>query len=663
LSARSLEDEVLKIIESFPEGASLGEILEELGDADVTPTAVRKVLQKLTEERKVLCIPEPPTGTGGRPRHIYRRISADYLSLSFRAELVERKEREETVLRDILRDSVGVFGALPQEKKSEIYKKAAELLLRESPIDLLVEFAKWLRKQYGIAVRNYQSSANYRDREYWKDICTALEEISQYVFNRMLGVPTKGNADSRAPFVLRMDQNKEDQSALDEEELRRFLSYSVLGNSVIEIIDLNPVNPPIRIGGSDASRHSLGLSQILPWQTQRRELDVITAVGVRHDVFTRNSEFDIRPDPKTLAMYKRKDAINQGLLIPPSPQEEEMRNRIVEAAMDLRQYLKDYDVIFETPDLTVHFRDGRIFPMEHRFSDAIQGGTHGEMVRKSLRAFGYIVNQMGAEEGRVLFCGFVKRPGLDLIAPLIVWYIGFGSAESNGGVAIHPLTLEKYIRAPERLDHNEVVNRLFNALRGRLKSDQCAVTFRVVRRFQSMAEDKISNMEPCTDRSEWEKRLESHCSNISDEHVTPDKIRDFAMLCARAAIMTFYTSRPGAMNPDFEVRVIIPRIEILVPYVDLSYDRERPIPLKEKESDYVRRVLSVLCHENVLERYPEKLSLEDPSDFIFLAPRSVVDAHQYSKELAKIYAEDFLDLLAKEAVIFWQDYRFGRVLI
>src|SRR5437879_959792 len=97
--------------------------------------------------------------------------------------------------------------------------------------------------------------------------------------------------------------------------------------------------------------------------------------------------------------------------------------------MNVRPYIKDHEAIVGDSGHTVSivFRDGRIYPLEHQFSDYHQGRIHGEMVRNSLKEFSNLLKDIEYSD-KALYCGVVKRASVEVIAPLIFWYLKYGSS-------------------------------------------------------------------------------------------------------------------------------------------------------------------------------------------------------------------------------------------
>jgi hypothetical protein len=446
----------------------------------------------------------------------------------------------------------------------------------------------------------------------------------------------------------------EDDSNLDLAELEKYVNYSAYGPSVIEKFTIEGLRLPIRIGGSDSSIQPISLSGLLPWMVEHCEMNIITAVGVKYDIFKDASEIDRYPDPKVLAQYERRQAIEEGLLIPPSGTmgyELEMENRIKEAAMDLRQYIKDFDLMFRNePAVHIHFRDGRIFPYEHRLSDALQVSFHGDMVRTSLKAFKNIVHMVGAENGETLYCGFVKRPGTRFLAPLIIWYIGFGSTKGSEKSIDSEMTLEDFLRMP--YSDNYTVNQLFAAVKDLLGSKDVYLTFRLLRRFQSMEEKPVQSHAPTADRNVWNERLERFNTQFFGKSSEESGARIIADLCSRAAVVEFYCSL--RIDPKYEPHAQIPRLEFLFPYSDFKETLSLPANGNTNQVKYIRKLLGVLFNPGVLVDYPDSLFyFEQNSPEFFLAPKPVCESHDSAKLIAKEYKDDFIELLIREARAYW----------
>jgi hypothetical protein len=654
-----LKNELLDILKVAGKPISFKEIITSLKSENIQSLSViRSALTELERERQVISFKNGKT----EPVELYRYIEKNMIGSSVTRDDFEETEKKK-LLRCLIDDSTGRYTTLPQEELRKVFSNTAERLLHEDPRELFLKFAEWLKENHASEVNKFREAINSGKKEEaqrYNSNIQKIEECCLSVFSRMLGVPFQLRSiagDLRpGPFFLKLNKaTMEDTSVLDKAQLSKYLNYVIRGNHVVDILKLEDKVPPMHIGGSDASIQSIDLSGVLPWQVEPSEINIITALGVRYDIYKGIRNFDRRPDPKVLAQYERRQAIEEGFLIPPAGTmgfAMEMEKRIKEAAMDLRQFTKDFEMMFTNePTVKVHFRDGRVFPLEHRLSDALQIDIHGEIVRSSLKVFRNIVNMVEAENGETLFCGFVKRPGVDIIAPLITWFIGFGSATSAEGPIDAAMSLEDFFRSP--YSDTYIISRLFSSLNDKLANNELYVTFRLIRRFQSMEEPYVQNFEPTTDRKIWTERLHRYSKETFGGVADDSGAEIIANLCARAAIVQVYCSLVS--NPDYEPRTSIPRIEFLLPHSDFEKTLSADSTETSKEQSYLRRILSTMFYPGVLEPYPDQLFFESAnSPEIFIAPRPVCDAHISSKEIAKIYRDDFVELLMREAKEYWQ---------
>ncbi len=588
--AESLKVSIQSILKQSNTALALGEILETLSEStDTSASAVRQALNELEADKKIIAFPDATLGPG-RPKYLYRLLEAEAILESpitrNKVEAAAEKRETQQLLRQLIQDATGRYSLLPPEEVDRIYMEAAKRLTTEKPVDLFYRFGAWLKDQHDSYLDKLQKSKNKGDRKLEEESRSVLQRIETYarkIFNEMIGVPAHlrddhGNSLGPGPYRISHDENTlASSSNIENEQFRKYLELSVLGKSVLERVGLIDVQLPLHIGGSDASIQPLSLAMVLPWHIEPGVLNIVTAIGVRYDIFKGVQEMNRYPEPKVLAQYERQQAIEEGLLIPPAGTlgfDEEFEGRVKEAAMNLRQYIKDHDLMFESePSVKIHFRDGRIFPLEHRLFDAIQPGLHGEIVRSALKIFRNIANAVGAEQGKVLYCGFVKRAGITIMAPLFHWFVGFGS-KGSGQVIDSGMTVEEFLKSPD--SDNVVVNRLFAALVTNEGDEGAYVTFRILRRFQSMEESPVQGFSYSTDPELWTKRLEGIATNLLAADPRRSGVEIVASLCARAAVLQFYASLSKHLDPKYEQSVFVPRIECLVPYPDLKRESYCP---------------------------------------------------------------------------------------
>ncbi|HLC60453.1 MAG TPA: hypothetical protein VJJ52_03410 [Candidatus Nanoarchaeia archaeon] len=660
-----MKEKIKQLLKGATDGLTLSQIKGLLGD-EITLPVLRQSITEMENEKTVASFPGEPDKIG-RPQNLYMLIEGDNIVNIQDKEYEYGEERK--LLIELLKDITDKYSTLPPEKLMEIYGETAIRLTKENPIDLFLRYADWLKKTHEEEIAKHEAArlANSKDDMTLRyGFINQLEASALVMFNHLLGVPFSlpdGKDWKAGPFRLKYDfKNHKLNSNMDRKMLEEYLKMSVFGEYVLEILECEKLNLPAVIGGSDASLQALDLSRILPWNVEKREMHLVTAVGTRYNIFeSTKSDVDWYPEPKVLAEYERKKAISEGYLIPPEEalgQDSNMYNRIKEAAMSLRQYHKDHEIMFEKEPLAkLHFRDGRIFPVEHRFYDSIQPGLHGDIVRMALNQFNNIVNQIGVSDGRIKYCGFVKRPGIAFIAPIIRWYMGFGSA-NNGNPSIDPgMDIEEYLKFPNSDSFTTAF--LFKALREKTKTTGCIVTFRTLRRFQYLQEPFIINQPPTNDPSTWRKSFMDKYSDVNP-YIDETGLDTYANLLARAAVISFYTSLDSKYDPRYEPSTVIPRVEMMVPFMDIG-SFPSPGGIITKERKYVCDLLSVMFHEGVLDKYNEQLFfMKKDNPAIFLVPKTVRDAHLASKMIAKVFKDDFLNLLVREARIFWLEKKYKK---
>jgi len=576
----------------------------------------------------------------------------------------DRRRREDEKERGLILEIVESMVVDLDPKKMElIFKETAKCLLSEDPRELFLKFAQWLFDEYKKAVTAYQESKKRGlsgEAESAANRIRFLSEVANGIYYRQFGVPRK---EGEGPFRLDFDHRKMvDTSQFNKARLEEHIRLAVFGRTFLEKIKIKELSKPFHIVGTDASQYVFTPGAVLPAYFDRLPMAIVTAVACRYDLYKREEVgIDYNPTPKTWLNYTTQEAVDKGLLIPPEARlqlgDGLMWERTVGAAMNLRQYKKDSESFTVEPDgvtTDIVFRDGRLFPLEHQFSDYIQGRIHGQMVRASLVAFKDLVAQVGLSD-RTLYCGVVKRPSVEVIAPLVFWYMKYGSVEKLGR-PIWPDMDENRFLFGFRMSDELVVMRLFLALAKDLAPDEHLVTCRFLRRFYYMVEPhilkKIFEENPETDE-EWirffERRIEE-----ADSYVKPDPDL-YAMLCSKAAVLSFYCSVKGAkMGGQLNVGShTIPRYEILVPFTLLN--KNNMSLLRKKEVEYVTRVVTALADPVTLDIYLEKVR----GDARPILPQAICRAHEYAKNIGKLYVEEFAGALLSLAFKLFKTRRLG----
>lgn len=648
------------IVERGNYGATTPEIIDAL---KINPNTVRGAIRKLEETHKIIEYGERRSDSGsGKPANIYIAAEINQKVVKEHQTETETEEKADTLLESIVNYSMK---KLPPPE-DEVWVTLYASFLKENPIDLMVKLAVWLCSKYNEVYHKLKN--NISDRNIvnkCKEDLAKLKEFTNGYFCSILGVPTRKydyleQKHSDGPIkmeAIKIDRPSEPEPArvTDENELRRYLRMSVFGGKVLEVISIENFdfkrNP---VAGTDSSVYEIYLRDVAMANLPNSSLSIVTSVGVKQDSIGGTPIYDRQPEPRVLAQYEEKRAIEEGLLIPPPGRfgfDEGMEKRVQEAAMDLRQYIKDRDMLFsgEYPAKLL-FRDGRIFPLEHAYQDAVNYGLHGRLVRSAMRNFLNLTALVNADKNSTLFCGYVKRTHLSTFAPLAVWFLAFHKQLDTGEPLSPGWELDDYLNVT--FIDSDILSNIFYASRDR-KEKTVITTFRVLRRFQSTQNTKnLKYYEPSNDVSVWEERIKEI---VPEDDVAVDEaeiVNLFGSLMARSAVLMFYSSLTNDMRPSHQKRIQIPRIEVMAPYDDLDYHSlpEKEMIFSETEKKYVKRIVSALFgKKGLMTQYPHGdltgFANRDPE--IFLAPEPLVLAHNYSKELGKLYSMDFKNLLYK----------------
>lgn len=666
--------------------ATVLEVYKALGDSSSKQTFYRAVgsLEKKGYLEYVASKGQRST-TGGRPEKIYivRMEPEPDLKLPLFVETHEQVEtkhiKEETEgkrplfpeeitppfgeyvpkQRDVFRDIAQgwVEGALRPDLP-EILRRAAEALSKENPITLYLDFAEWIYKEYQEASDAYRRAGRHDRMTEARRRMESLKRLCDRVFTRGLGIPAEKEiaADGKARGPLRLSfnfQNLEDNSIFRKSEVENFLRRALIGEYVIEVTAGDSIKFPLIAAGTDTSRY-----EVLLYPSERAQIifepfpvSIITALFVRHDYKEQGFiDYDAEPEPIHWRHYNSEKAIDKGLVIPPEFYEElpGMHARLREAAMDLRHYAKDWEALKadKAGKVTdVDLRDGRIFPLEHRFSDCLQSTRHGHLVRKSLMEFYTIVKGMEKPfSERRIYCGIVKQPVLGVLASIVLWYLKYGS-KSHKGTSLWPDMSDEYIFGAPTSDRKIALTLL--GLLPPVEPGQYRTTCRFIRPFYSLMEHyhkyfkDHADLIGKTDDVDGLKSLVDFLKdkvNESNTDLSEVDVDSFAWLCMHAATASFY-----AVGPDAACIEVLPKYEYLVPPDIFRSGHEE---IKEKDEKVMKRLLPILLHPEMLEQYVEDLDSEGK----LRLPKPVCDAHEWAKDIGRIYKYHVEDLLFETAV-------------
>lgn len=649
-----LEAELRGIVDKLGGKATISQIQERMS-RKTSYQNVRKALERLVERGEVI------RDDWSNPPEVNYLLTAVPLERWFKGpsdtqaieDLEVEREKQGGFLLDIVRKELV---SVDPEQLQKVFGQAAQRLIAEDPRELYVRFAQWLCDEHRKAVETYRKSQSNAEGENLIGRIEKLADIAKAIYLYQFGVPMgKEKSVFRLHFTRKKPQD--DQSFLDITLLHAHLSRVIHGKTFIEKFSAERPAGSYFEASTDASQQEFSLGEILPRIFEAHPMAIIAAVSTYYDLYENKLvNFDAKPDPSTWATYTSNEARQLGILVPPDAwlQLDDPRRweRTVSAAMNVRQYIKDHETLAGNPGHPVHilFRDGRIYPLEHLFSDYHQGRIHGEMVRNSLRQFSNVLKDI-EYSNRTLYCGVVKRATVEVIAPMVFWYLKYGSAK--GGSIIWKEMDEELIFG-FRMSDQRTALALFECLTPDLKPGEFAVISRFIRHFWFMSEisNEISEAGLGIDSSE-EEWLEFIGRLIEAKDLTFDLEPDtYALLCARAAVLSFYCSLPKRQVSPFGLDaggLAIPRYEVLVPY-GLLRD---PKKLGTKEHQYVTRVLEALSDARTLNIYPESIYKYD--SVRPLVPWAVCLSHEYVKDTTRLYKEDFRGYILKLAVAVARD--------
>ncbi|MHB8585230.1 MAG: hypothetical protein ACYDDF_05265 [Thermoplasmatota archaeon] len=647
------EKEILRVIEGKGE-ACLSDLQEVTGNA-VSYASLNRAVRSLVDRGLLVVSGTRPTGR--RPEQVYR-LSTDVFEDrgTQTAQEAEGDRLPEWARRGVVAEVVKQLheGLVLLDRQRDIFRELASRLQNEDPRELLVAMARWLSHAHADAVRLTfaERAAGRRDEaERSERRVVALENLALRLYNQQLGVP----GDVGGPFRVRANLREgRDDSILDEPNLRNALAHAVLGKTVLEKVSFVSETPKM-VAGTDASHRDIRVRLSPNTYPTPPPIYLMTAIGVRFDFIDLKTLDipDVSPDPSTWLTYTQEQAVREGLIIPPSEAlnlDESILRHTVEAAMNLRQYKKDLDVF--APDRrtgalpSVVFRDGRIFPLEHRFQDYIQPGFHGQMVKAAIAAFGDVFARASIPNAPV-YCGVVKNPVVEAFGPLVFWYAKYGDAK-DGRAPCWPEMEEDYIfkrPLPDQL----LAMHLFGFL-GACREQERWVTFRWVRRFSSMLEDYLAR--------KWIRSGESWLTVLQtwvNEHDTPfpPDLTLFATLCERAAVVAFFADLgPTGINRE-DVRV--PRYEFLLPlYVSAP---DAPVDeLLRTEVSLTRKVLGATSDRRALQPYDDFMGTDAPTTPL-LVPAVIRHAHEIAKDVGTLFHEEFEGILMQVALRYLEEDR------
>jgi hypothetical protein len=618
---------------------------------------VRTELRRLAADQRRLVALSRPTGKPGSNEVVYYHLNAVPRLLNMtdpktRAEL-EREIRPQGE-RDRARRRAEVFGGLAPLVASVAHgvdgdpallavREVAAALADENPRALLLELADWVATRAGELEAQY---LNARDPGRRRELLRHLGRFREFVqetFRRALNIDRD---------ALRVDPAPLERGAgepvvrYDRERVRRLLERYVHGATVCEVVDVaEAVERPYPTASSDASIQEILAGQDLPGHFARgafRDRHAITTSAASLRTPDRDEayyDFDI--SPRRIQEYDAEQSITEGLILPGH-----IRNRLGAdkyerckwAAMNIRQYRHDLKVLngeaaWRRDDMehaaldsvrlrrpSVLFRDGRLFPLEHRVDNFEDASLYGEFVRRSISGLASLAAHPRVLGGGAAVCGVVKDPVLALFAPMVLWYAHRARP--------YAFPEDRVLQASEFTD-DELVEPLLRAAAAKVEpaAGRFAVTFRILRRFSTLARLEAArlpaNGEPPDSEHDWRAYFAWRLQNGGDEDDEEldfdlDDYAEFILLCGRVGALEFYLHPvDGRLGPQYQ----LPRYELLV---TSAYPDRFAV---ERERDAVAKVLEGLTAPGALAIDADHIDGPRP----VVVPSVLLRAHEAAK--------------------------------
>ncbi|MBI2542192.1 hypothetical protein HYV80_05780 [Candidatus Woesearchaeota archaeon] len=608
---------------------TIEEVMEALNKIEVTNEypAVRKALEKLVEKGLLI----KTQRKDGKSTYSNGMQSLLGFSMSVLSKTdIDKRGRIEDLKDDILIALASqILSDSDNQKMRAKFKEIAPKLKDEDPVELYGEFAVWLVENFKKHVKEYLNQFQIPPRRFENEqILNKIQRLSRVIYNRQFGITFDA-------FKLNYSRNGED-IVYEAAAIKKQLKKRIVGKTFLEKIEVEGNQVSFRETGTDASVQKMMAGEIAPASLERNSpIAVITAVSVIFDLISQklvSREAD--PEPKDWTTYSTQEALSKGLLIPPLVYIEDpnMWERTLEASMDLRLYNKDLECFGIRKDgqrTDIIFRDGRIFPLEHRFEDYIDGGHHGEFVRWAMTAFRQMVSRV-ADSDITTYCGVVKLPRIEFMSPLIFWYMIY---KKNIWNDLDPETAYRYVLNPPISD-NGVILQLFSSLAKELRDNDLWMTCKCIRLLKDSSEEEYSFNGNFNTPDELQKHLEA---NVKRKGL-PYDVSEYAELCFKASVASFYIWKSHMHNMGEDSLFTLPRYEIM-----LSHQKLEDLGNLEK---HVKRVAKAIIDPRTLEIYTDLFMNESR----IILPGVIQMAHQFSHDVGVLYKKDFMAFLFRALV-------------
>jgi len=594
------------------------------------------------------------------PRFVPKDASEDYRAVVLPPEERKRLEEEYGWIARVSLDH------LLAEDVARALREAAPDLARSDPRRLLLDMARWSIRILREARRELLDAIKEKDASRAEAARSRLEERARFArryFMDLCGLrPPLYPGDEDWAIRIEMDVQRwrdpetpdDELFGLREEAARKELERRVLGESVVELADLDGAPPVEAFAATDASRGSLMIKVGGRGTYEQPEEIEIFSSAASLQILLKGMRppplLDFEIDPEAFRRCDELEAFRKGLAIFPRAadwlglEREGRLSHARSAAMDLRQYLRDLAVLQDRvrwrrrlPSLApripqILFRDGRLLPSDHQIGLYEDRTPYGDLVREQIRAAAMVVQAL-----RIVSCvyvGVVKEPEIHFLAPLAFWF----AREKRGDKRIE----ERMIMRPPIGDPMAAYILLSEAARAAGGGRRLAFSFRLMRRFSDIAELRRFYLEfhledggrrrrpidPARDE-DWEEYFRQYVESqrrryeegeISVPPLPLEEYAAFRELCQRAAVlMAFILRAEGDPKP-----VLLPRYEAMIdPTRDVPSQWERALKALQGWAADPGAFGLDEEHDPSLQR-PDREALSIPR----ILPQVAIDAHR-----------------------------------
>ena len=641
VNMRTREAAIIRFLrEREPTGASVRETWEALQDPEalgdnITLQAYHRIMNRL-EARGNLEV-DTPTESSTRIYRLSEYLTPENpLSLTDIQEALWGLSAPDALARYL--NAIDYF----ESRKQDVLKKAAEGLMQEDPVELVLDMLHDKLDRLQESLYDY-ADPQTRDSVVGQEIADRHGELVKLVHS-YYGLSTLvfdlGNVSQVKGGVHLIEP--------DWDLVRDTLKMRVFGDSVIFFVPYsqNAADDPDQsypVGGSDGSTHAGVVRAGLGAEFVEDNGDLILTFNnsiVRVQLpepAARDFDFPYHGVPMTRATLE--DPSNSGMILarPWYPDlTDSQYEHLKKTALDVVQYRADERVILGTaralgndrsrgsgrllPRPRVHFRYGTVTPQEREFSHYNQADQYGEMVREGI-ALSYSILRAVKDSQRLVFAGAVKSTQLKTFSSLLNWYIARGSAKRF----CQPIDPFWDVTLAGHISDNHAMTRLLTAVEP--PEGMIACSFAVLRPFPQLVTSLYRSR---IAEGRWAEKFEDDQKRVREEQEhwggTPHYLDNadiaedyYVRMCSEADYVMFYIGHTGAdPSPG------LPRYEFLDSIRTLGPDEAR-----ERVAERVNYIVEAIAIT--------KLTRDTDHNFLSskrvsrLVPSVVYEAHEQCK--------------------------------